>query len=257
MTPLPDWFTSEEPLPHPPGKRRRGKWLEKTQAGVSEFLRRDFFSEPYARKPGPLQKMEVRVKIVSAALALVLASVLRESLGLGFMLGGVVFLALLSEIPVQDLVLRKGLVVLWTGILPAVPALFWFVSPGRLLVPFLGITRPGASAAVLLFLRVATSAEIGLLLVLTTSWKDLLTGLRGLGLPKDIVTMLGMMVRYLALLAAGLEDRLWAKQSRTILPERAREARGWIASEVGMLYQHAASLGEEVFLAMKARGYGA
>lgn len=257
MTPLPDWLTSEDSIPLPQVKRRRGKWLEQTQAGASEFLRTDIFSEQYARKPGWLQKLDVRIKIIAALLVLVLASFLREPLGLLLVLAGVLFLALLSEIPFQDLITRKGMVVLWTGLLPAIPALFSFVSPGEPLVRFLGITKPGAAAALLLLLRVATSAGIGLLLVLTTSWQDLLSGLRRLGLPRDLVMMLGMMLRYLALLVAGVEDRLWAKQSRTILPERAREARGWIASEIGMLYQHAATLGEEVFLAMKARGYGA
>jgi cobalt/nickel transport system permease protein len=256
MTPLPDWLTSETTTPLPPSRRHRGNWLDETQAGVAEFLRTDLFSEQYARNPGLLQKMDARAKLISGLLLLVLTSFLREPLGLLLVLGGVLFLALLSRIPLRDLIGRKGPVVLWTGLLPALPAMFWFVSPGELLVPGLGITRPGLAAALLLFLRVAVSASIGFLLLLSTSWQDLLSGLRKLGLPRDIVTMLGMMERYLALLVAGVEDRLWAKQSRTIRPDKAREARGWIASEIGMLWHHAASLGEEVFLAMKARGYG-
>jgi cobalt/nickel transport system permease protein len=257
LNPLPVWLISEDTTPLPLAKRRKGRWLEKTQAGVNEFLRTDFFSEQYARKKGLLQRTDPRLKIVAGVLALILTSFLRQPWELLLVLVGVLVLALLSLIPIQDLVARKGMVVFWTGLLPAVPAMFWFVSPGQPLVPFLGITHPGARAALILFLKVTASAGIGLLLVLTTTWQNLLSGLKGLGLPKDLVTMLGMMVRYLALLVSGVEDRLWAKQSRTILPERAREARGWIASEIGMLYQHASSLGEEVFLAMKARGYGA
>lgn len=229
--------------------------MEKTQAGVAEFFRTDLFSEQYARKPGLLQKLDARAKLISCLLFLVLTSFLREPIGLMLVLAGVLAIALLSRLSLRDLVLRKGPVVLWTGLLPALPAIFWFISPGELLVPGLGITKSGFVAALLLFLRVSVSAGLGFLLLLTTSWQDLLSGLRGLGLPRDIVAMLGMMGRYLALLVAGVEDRLWAKQSRTILPEKAREARGWIAAEIGILWRHATELGEDVFLAMKARGY--
>lgn len=256
MPSLPDWLTSETSTPLPPSRRHRGRWLDKTQAGVAEFLRTDLFSEQYARKPGLLQKMDARAKLISCLLLLVLVSFMREPTGLLLVLLGVVLLALVSRISLLDLAARKGPVVLWTGLLPALPAMFWFVSPGELQVPGLGITKPGLVAALLLFLRVAVSVSIGFLLLLSTSWQDLLSGLRKLGVPRDLVTMLGMMERYLALLVAGLEDRLWAKQSRTIRPEKARETRGWIASEIGMLWHHAADLGEEVFLAMKARGYG-
>jgi energy-coupling factor transporter transmembrane protein EcfT len=255
MTPLPDWLTSESSTPFPPSRRKRGRWLEKTQRAAAEFFHADLFSEEFARKKGLLQKLGARSKIVAAASLFVLTSFLRGPLALAFVLAGILFLAMLSRIPLKDLTLRKGPIVLWTGLLPALPAMFSFVSPGESLVASLGITRPGFATALLLFLRVAASAGIGFLLILTTSWQDLLSGLRGLGLSRDIVEMLGMMGRYLALLVAGLEDRLWAKQSRTILPEKAREARGWIAAEIGMLWHHAAALGEDVFLAMKARGY--
>lgn len=255
MTPLPDWLAGDVSFSLPWARKARGRWLEKTQRVAAEFFRADLFSEEYARRKGLLQKLGARPKIVAAASLLVLTSFLRDPLALAFVLAGILLLAMLSRIPLKDLALRKGPIVLWTGLLPALPAMFSFVSPGESLVASLGITRPGFAAALLLFLRVATSAGIGFLLILTTSWQDLLSGLRGLGLSRDIVAMLGMMGRYLALLVAGLEDRLWAKQSRTILPEKAREARGWIAAEIGMLWHHAAALGEDVFLAMKARGY--
>jgi cobalt/nickel transport system permease protein len=255
MAPLPDWLTADASFTLPPARKPRGRWLEKTQAGAAEFFRADLFSEEYARKKGLLQKLGARNKIVAAISLLVLTSFLREPLSLLSVLAGVLVLALFSRVSLWDLVRRKGPVVLWTGLLPAFPAVFSFVSPGEPLVASLEITRPGFAAALLLFLRVSVSAGIGFLLILTTPWQDLLSGFYGLGLPRDIVVMLGMMGRYLALLVAGVEDRLWAKQSRTILPEKAREARGWIATEIGILWHHAAELGEDVFLAMKARGY--
>ena len=119
------------------------------------------------------------------------------------------------------------------------------------------ITKPGILSAALLFLRVSSSAVAGFLLVLTTPWQDILRALRKFAVPPDFVTTLGMMWRYLAVLVYGVEERLWAKRSRTILPDSNKTARGWIGAELGMLWRYASFLGEEVALAMKARGYSA
>jgi energy-coupling factor transporter transmembrane protein EcfT len=71
----------------------------------------------------------------------------------------------------------------------AIPALF--ITPGSPLVT-LGskviITEQGARTAGLLFLRVTDSLSFGVLLILTTSWTNLLAALRWLRVPALLVT---------------------------------------------------------------------
>jgi cobalt ECF transporter T component CbiQ len=138
----------------------------------------------------------------------------------------------------------------------AIPALF--ITPGSPLVT-LGskviITEQGARTAGLLFLRVTDSLSFGVLLILTTSWTNLLAALRWLRVPALLVDILAMTYRYLFLLLHTANAMFLARRSRTIGSFSSTENRKWLTRALTTTLAKSQHLSEEVYLAMVSRGY--
>lgn len=125
----------------------------------------------------------------------------------------------------------------------------------------LTITQPGLERVAHLILRVVLSTAIAGLLVGTTPWTALLAALRALGLPRLLVSSMGLMLHYLG---------LWMSTAQTL--QRARAARSphlpgyraggrltWRARTtggmVGNLFLRALAQAERTYHAMLARGF--
>ncbi len=117
------------------------------------------------------------------------------------------------------------------------------------------MTDAGLYVAARLIVRILACATCTLLLVNTTRPARLFHGLRGIGAPKLAVMLLAMMVRYLAVVARAAEEIHLAKLSRTLLPGTLRQEQAWVAAGMGALFRRTHALGEDVYLAMLARGY--
>ena len=179
---------------------------------------------------------------------------------LGVVLGGfltAVVLAGVAGIPWRVLAARGWLPVLvFTGplVLPAV-----FLTPGAPLghLPLLrwSVTEPGVLAAARLFARAETTATLALVLVLSTPWPHVLKALRVLGVPVVIVMILGMTYRYLFVLLGLARELFEARRGRLFGPLAGRERRRLAAATAGVLLGKSLHLSEEVFLAMRSRGF--
>ena len=137
------------------------------------------------------------------------------------------------------------------------PALF--VTPGPPLVSLplgLMITRPGATTALFLLLRVSTSVSLGVLLMLTTAWPTLLKALSVLRVPEGFILILGMTYRYIYLLLRTAQDMLLSRKSRIVGRMPAAAERQVLAASAGTLLNKSLHLSSEVYLAMQSRGYG-
>ncbi|MCX8023875.1 MAG: energy-coupling factor transporter transmembrane protein EcfT [Thermanaerothrix sp.] len=125
----------------------------------------------------------------------------------------------------------------------------------------LTLTLPGLERVANLILRVVLSTTAVALLVGTTPWTALLAALRALGLPRILVSSMGLMLHYLG---------LWVSTAQTL--HRARTARSphlpgyraggrltWRARTtggmVGNLFLRALAQGERTYEAMLARGF--
>jgi cobalt/nickel transport system permease protein len=242
-------------LAKPMGRGRRS--VERTIAGMLHAIERSNAAESVTGNGGLLQRLDPRVKVVGL-LALVLAVTLAhriEAVALVFVLACV--LALLSRLSLATIAKRAWLPVLFFTVPIALPALV--TTPGTVLVqePQLGmaITEQGVRTVVLLCSRALAAATVSLLLVMTTSWPHLLKALRAVGVPAIVVAVLGMTHRYLFTFLQSAVEMFEARRSRTVGTLDATERRRLAATAAGVLLARSIRMSDEVYLAMRSRGY--
>ncbi len=239
-------------------KRRPGQShvLENALHTITETLERGLFAEEISLRPGLLQGLDARVKVLATLLLLIAVSLSRNLwvlLGLYILTFG---LALASAIPLDFFIRRVWLALpFFTGVL-VLPALF--LTPGAPLLNLplgLVITGPGLMTALFLLLRVSTSLSLALLLVLTTPWNTVLSALGILHVPEVFILILGMTYRYIYLLLHVANDMFLSRKSRTVGRLTSADARKTLASISATLLSRSLDLSGEVYLAMQSRGF--
>jgi len=274
LRPLPAWLRAPPPRAPlaTPGRSSKRDFLERTVRAIAAAFETALFSEALAGRPGLLQGLDPRVKLVTL-LALIGVAGTVQHLGtlLGFNLW-LCWLAQRSQLPLGAFVTRVwGAVLLFTGVV-VLPSLFTVVRPGTpLLVLYqashpltlagwtlpgeVAITREGVAAALRLLLRVGASVSLAALLTLTTRWALLLKAFRVLRIPPVLLAVVDLAYRYLFLLLQTSSDMFLARRSRLVGRVPAREARRFVATAMGTLWGKTAALSAEVHSAMLARGY--
>lgn len=230
------------------------------------------FSEIFVPKPGMLQRLDPRMKVLGILSLIVCTSLIHSLPWLYSLYGMTLILAFLSKIKTTFFLGRIWLVLLFFVGAIALPATLNLFTPGESVLtlfslnqahqigPYsipqdISLTRQGISAALLLVGRVATSLSFVLLLVLTTSWASLLKALRSLWVPQIYVQTLGMTLRYLMLLSQLVQEMCLAKKSRTLRIVKTGAEQRWVAGQMGTLFKWSMQLSVQVHQAMVARGY--
>ena len=238
------------------GKNSRGV-VERSLASFVDALEHAFYAEELAKKNGLLQKLDPRVKIVAVLPLIVIAALARRLWVIVALFAAAVVLALLSKVPLATLAKRVWLGVLtFTGFI-SFPALF--LTPGQAIytLPLLGwtVTEQGLRAAMYLIMRAETAATFSVLLVLCTSWSNVLKALRVLRLPIVLVVILGMTYRYIFLLLRNAHDMFMSRKSRMVGHLDGREQRRAATASAGVLMSKTIQLSGDVYLAMRSRGF--
>jgi cobalt/nickel transport system permease protein len=130
-----------------------------------------------------------------------------------------------------------------------------FIATGpQTTVAGLSVSQHGLEAAIALLCKGTLGVVGSLLLAATTEARDILAGLERLRLPRQLVEIMGFMIRYLDVATAELGRMRMARESRGF---RARGPRAWpaLARSAGALFIRSYERGERVHLAMLARGY--
>jgi cobalt/nickel transport system permease protein len=236
-------------------QRRRGM-IEHTLAEISSALERSFFAEEIARRPGLLQSLDPRTKVVSLLLFLVAVSLSRSLGVIAALYLGSLAVAWASAVPMGFFIKRVWLFMpFFTGIV-AIPALFMTPGPPLATLPLgLVVTTTGAGTAAFLLLRVSTSVSSTVLLVLTTPWNSLLKALGVLRIPDVFILVLGMTFRYIYLFLEVSNDMFLARKSRVLGKLSGAEQRRLVAASAGALLSRSVDLSGEVYLAMQSRGF--
>jgi cobalt ECF transporter T component CbiQ len=234
----------------------RSSFVERTLVDINHTLEQSVFAEATARQAGLLQKLDARLKILSALLVLLAVGLSRSLpviLALYFL---ALVLAFFSKIALGFFVKRVWLLIpFFTGVI-ALPALF--ITPGPVLAHLplgLVITQTGLATAVFLLLRVGTSVSVAVLLVLTTPWNSVLKALGVLRVPAVIILILGMTYRYIHLLLHLTNDMFLSRKSRLLRRMNGSEERRLIAATSGTLLNKSLQVSSEVYLAMQSRGF--
>jgi len=222
------------------------------------------FLDPYHRGDSPLHRADPRLKFVLTLAFIVAVS----ATPMGAWPAYVLFLALVvaasvaSELGVT-FAMRRGLIAL-PFVLAAVPLLLTVKGPPLLEVTLgpwpLTVTTTGAARLLSIALKSWISVQAGILLVATTAFPDLLAAMRALRIPRLLVAIVGLMWRYLAVLAdeAGRLARARAARSGSFTGRGGRSVvwRGQVTGYmVGSLFVRGYERGERIYAAMLARGY--
>lgn len=222
---------------------------------LHEHAHADAF-DALAHISSPLSRMDARAKLL-AALAVVLAVVLSpplrlaEALFLAACLGACVAL---GRLPLRRVLARSA------AVLP-------FAAPIALLAPLQGAggslnagglfgpqSANGWLAAYAIVSKAWVSAATVTLAVATTETPELLAGLRRLGVPAVLTTLLAFVARYAAALGEQLRSMRVALASRAPRLGRVKLATlyGHLA---GAMFLRALDRGERVHAAMLCRGF--
>jgi len=235
---------------------KRPNVLEPVIRDIGSALERSLFAEKISARPGLLQSLDARVKVVFT-LAWLIAVNLSHSLAVIAAVYLVVLgLARASRIPTMDFILRVWLFLpLFTGVL-ILPALFLTPGPPLASLPLgLILTRTGLTASLFLLLRVSTSVSLTLLLILTTPWNAVLSALDIMRVPDVLILTLGITYRYIYLLLRIANDMFISRKSRVVGRLSGVDQRHIMAAAGTTLLSKSLHMSSEVHLAMKSRGF--
>lgn len=222
-----------------------------------EFLKDAIYADETARRPGLLQGLDPRAKLVGILALIVLTMFVRSLTALAELYLVCLLLAALSRLRMGFFLARTWIFIPLFSLAIAIPALFSFVSPGRTVVTAGGlhITDHGLRAAGFFVGRVVVSVSLAVLLNLTTRHAALLKALRTFGVPRIFVMVLGICYRYVYLFVELVENTYRAIRSRTGGRMHHRQGQRLVAWNIGQLWSRSHALNEQVYLAMTARGF--
>lgn len=173
-------------------------------------------------------------------------------------------LALLSHLGI-GFVLRRAFVAIPFA-LAALPLAFTGAAPFFSIPLFqeaqLTVSLPGLGRFASITLKSWISIQAAILLAATTRFSDILTALRQLGLPGILVSIIGLMWRYLLVISNEATRMLRARSSRSTSPRGAHPAGGTIpwrarvtGGMVGSVLLRSLERSDRVYAAMLSRGY--
>ncbi len=234
---LPAWLKEKEPARELP-RGKAGRAFERTLKGVLGFFEDTLFNETVSEKAGFLQHVEPRLKMITV-LALIVALSFKKTIP-GMLPFGLFAMVMAMESRVPLLAYFKRLLpgAAFTAVI-ALPALF--------------ITKAGALAAAMLFIRVVESLMLVFLIGFTTR-PAVLVKSAGAFLPGVLRTLLSISYRYIFYLARRLEEFLFAQRARGTRAGVGFSERKWAGGRAASLLLVSMRLKDELQMAMEARG---
>jgi cobalt/nickel transport system permease protein len=222
------------------------------------------FLDPYQEGSSLVHRLDARVKLV-LVLAFILTTALTPT---GAWPAYLLLLALaLSAELLSDLgvgfYLRRALLAA-PFVLAALPVLFTLDGPALAHLPFgLVLSGPGLERFASVALKSWISVQAAILLASTTRFPEILIAMRALRLPRLLVAIIGLMWRYLFVMADEAARLMRARQARSAesgqaglraggsLPWRARVTGGM----AGSLLLRSLERSDRIYMAMLSRGY--
>lgn len=264
--------TLQQELPSARGQWwQRQDYLGKTLVDVHRVIVEDMYQADITVRPGFLQNIEPRVKILSVAFLLVMSALTRDLLSLTIFQGVLLLVALLSGLRLTSYLGRVWLPALGFSGVAMLPAIFSWITPGEaclviyrglslqfgsfMLPDELAITYQGVMVVAFILLRTVNSLGLVMLLMKTTRWSILTKALGKLGMPGILVMVLDMTYRYLFLFLLLLDDYLLGRKSRLVGGEHYHSQLSWVGATLAGFLRLIVEYSREISAAMIARGY--
>ena len=230
-------------------------FVESTAMSFARALTRAMLSEETARRRGLVQALDPRVRVIGLFSLVVAVTLCRKVVAVAALFVVAALLAVLSRISLATLAKRVWLLVLaFTGVM-ALPAIFITAGQPFGAVGSVQVTEQGLRTAGLLVMRVEGAVTFSAILVLCTPWQQVLQALRSLRLPREAIAMLAMTYRYVFLLVETATQMLDSRRSRTVGVLPGPERRRLATRTAGVLLSKSVTLSDEVYQAMRSRGF--
>lgn len=241
-----------------PGRRGGGRsFARKAADSLTHAVMEVLENEEIAARPGLLQGLDPRVKLLSLLLFAVTASLVHTVAVLVGLVTLTLLLAAASRVSAWAFARKvwssAGLLVL----LLALPSATELITPGSVVVPLgpLSLTSAGLWGAATLVARVVAAAGFALLVVWTMRWTDLLRALSAMRLPGVVVATLAMAQKQIITLLRTVEQIHLARESRTLHRGTAAENRFWVTGRIAFVLRKSLKTADDVYDAMLSRGF--
>lgn len=207
--------------------------------------------DPAAPLDGPLERLAPEAKVAGAVALLAAAVATPEGASWAWAVHAAVAaaLAVLALVPVGTLARRLVFEVPFVALAAAMVVAG---ADPRVDVAGLSVSQPGLDAAWTVLARATFGVVIASVLAATTTPAELLVALARLRVPRVLLAVTEVAVRYVAVLRDELDRVRLAQQLRS--PDGRRPRPGEVAGAGAALFVRAYERGERVHLARAARG---
>jgi len=248
--------------PEVPSATRRGggggrSLARKTADSIAHAITEVLQNEELAARPGLLQRLDPRIKLLTLVLFAVTASLVHSVWVLVALIGVTSVLAAASRVGVSSFERKVWASAGLLAFLIAAPSAMQIFTPGPVVVPLgaFSLTEPGLMGAATLTTRVVAAAGFALLVVWTMRWSDLLKALSAMRLPDVVVATLAMTQKQILTLLRTVEQVHLARESRTLTRGSARANRAWVTERMAFVVRKSMKTADDVYDAMLSRGF--
>ena len=226
---------------------------DKINAAMLEVLEND----ETASLPHLMQRLDPRVKLLSIVLFAVTTSFLHSIEALLAVALATTILASACGVGAASFARKVWASAGFFALLIALPAATSWISPGAAVVRLgpISLTAPGLVVATRLVVRVVAGAGIGLLVVWTTRWTDVLRALTTMHVPDIVVATLAMTQKQIMSLLRTVENIHLARESRMLTVGTTRDNRQWVIERMAFVANKSMKTADDVYDAMLSRGY--
>ena len=244
----------------PPVRRRGGggrSLARKTADSVARAVTDVLENEEMAARPGLLQRLDPRVKLLTLLLFAVTASLVHSVWLLLALIGLTMILAAASLVGVASFARKVWLSAGLLALLVSLPSALQFFTPGAVVVSLgpLSLTEPGLMGVATLVTRVVAAAGFALLVIWTMRWPDLLRAVSAMHMPDVVVATLAMTQKQILTLLRTVEQMHLARESRTLSLGTTRENRAWVTDRMAFVVRKSVKTADDVYDAMLSRGF--
>lgn len=223
--------------------------------------------DPYIDRPSLIHVLDPRIKLILTIAYILTCALLPSGAWPAYL---ILFALIFSAVILSNLgvgfVLKRALLAL-PFVLAALPILFTQPGPVAWRIPLgfttLVVTQPGLERFLSITFKSWVSVQAAILLASTMPFPDLLLAMRAVKFPRLLVAIIGLMWRYLFVLADETLRLIRARASRSAeTADVGRRTGGSIAwrarvtgGMVGNLFLRSFDRSDRIYLAMISRGY--
>lgn len=264
---IPAWLL-EDGANQAGGQARSSKthFLRRTLKNISGIVENELYCEKYAAKDNFLQIVDPRVKFCVFLIFIIFGSFGGSVAVLTVLAAVPIVYAGLSGIPVRIFFRRIWLIVPVMIFLVSLPGASNLFIRGHPMIYVLGpgcfgmkeglyFSAAGLRTAFRLMLRAGISLSFSFLLLLTTRWSKIASGLETMHTPSIVTSILNMTYRYIFLLSETAREMMEARYLRTFGKLKSSDNRHFVAHSTAYLFLKGHCISEEIYEAMCCRGY--